>query len=323
MTTIQGTAAILRRDVPGTEITTLGVGGPCSWVVDLSEPSDLDPVMLWARNRDLAVAFLGEGSNVLIADAGFPGLIVRNRILGRQGDRSEVELGGGENLQAVIGWLNGLGLGGMEKMYGIPGTLAGAVVGNAGAYGQEIKDVTTGVDVWTAEGIRTLSWRELDFAYRQSRLKRRRDWCLLRCRLRLTPADDDLAGISTAILASRSAKYPAGLKCPGSFFKNVTVADLPPGALARIPSEFVQYGKVPAGRLLEAVGAKGARRGGAEIAAYHGNLFVNRGGARTEDILALADEFAGRVLERFGIRLEPEVRLIGVPERPQTEREGS
>ncbi len=316
MTSHQDQEIELRSNVPASELTTLGVGGPCAWLVELSDPADLDPLLDRTRTKDLPVVYLGEGSNVLFPDRGFPGLVVRTKILGRRRIGSEVELGGGENLQAVIDWLNSLGLAGMQKMYGIPGTLAGALVGNAGAYGQEIKDVIESVDVWTPSGSRTLSRRDLRLGYRDSTLKYHRDWFVLRCRLRLRSAEEDLTRVSRDVLKKRLLKYPAGLKCPGSFFKNVLVGDLPPGTLARIPGEFIQYGKIPAGRLLEAVGANGARRGEAEIAPYHGNLFINRGSARTEDLLALADEFAGRVLERFGIRLEPEVCLIDAAERP-------
>ncbi|MEJ2078398.1 MAG: UDP-N-acetylmuramate dehydrogenase [Acidobacteriota bacterium] len=316
MTNNQDTGTELRSGVPATELTTLGVGGSCAWLADLSEPADLDPLLDWARTEGLPVVYLGEGSNVLFPDEGFPGLIIRTKILGRRRNGCEVELGGGENLQAVIDWLNSLGLGGMERMYGIPGTLAGALVGNAGAYGQEIKDVIETTDVWTPDGTRTLSRADLDLGYRRSTLKDHRGWFVLRCRLRLHPTDGDLARISNEVLEKRLLKYPVGLKCPGSFFKNVIAGDLPPGVLARIPREFIQYGKIPAGRLLEAVGANGARRGGAQVAPYHGNLFMNRDAARAEDILALADEFSRRVLERFGIRLEPEVCLLGAAARP-------
>lgn len=316
MTSNRDAEVELRQHVPATELTTLGVGGPCAWVAELSDPADLDPLLDWTRTEALPVVYLGEGSNVLLPDPGFPGLIVRTKILGRTRNGSEMELGGGENLQAVIDWLNSLGLAGMERMYGIPGTLAGALVGNAGAYGQEIKDVVESVDVWTPSGTRILSRGDLDLGYRHSALKNRREWFVLRCRLRLRPTGEDLARTSREVLEKRLLKYPLGLKCPGSFFKNILVGDLPPRTLARIPSDFIQYGKIPAGRLLEAVGANGARRGEAEIAPYHGNLFINRGSARTEDLLALAEEFAGRVLERFGIRLEPEVCLIGAASRP-------
>lgn len=320
MTTIQGSTAVLRNDVPAAELTTLGVGGPCSWVADLAAPADLEPLIRWARSRSLPIVYLGEGSNVLFPDDGFPGLVIRTKVPGRQRWGSEVELGGGENLQVVIDWLNDLGLAGLERMYGIPGTLAGALVGNAGAFGQEIREVLTEVDVWTPEGSRTLTRADVGLSYRHSELKNRRDWFILRCRLRLRPVRHDLASVSREVLVIRLRKYPAGLKCPGSFFKNVVAARLSAGILERIPSDFIQYGKIPAGRLLEAVGANGARRGGAEIASYHGNLFINRDAACSEDILALADEFAARVFERFGIRLEPEVCLIGATERPFAKR---
>ncbi len=292
------------------KVTTLCVGGSCHWFAEVSDQQQLEKAWISAREQSLPVLFLGDGSNVLFSDDGFPGLVLRNRILGIERSGNEVQVGGGEDLGRLIGWLNRQGLGGMERIYGVPGTLAGAVVGNAGAYGQEIRDLIVEASVWTPQEVHTLLARDLGFRYRHSVFKERRDWFLLSCTLRLKPSQEDLQQISKEILERRQVKYPPGLKCPGSFFKNIVAADLAQEVLQRIPQDFVQMGKIPAGKLLEAVGAKSAACGDALVADYHTNLIVNRGHATCRDILCLADEYAGRVWESFGIRLEPEILIV-------------
>ena len=301
----------LRSAAPLAPLTTLAIGGRSRWLLEMSDPDQLDSAWRWARSRGLPVLFLGAGSNVLFADAGYEGLVIRNRLRGRERAGNEIRVSGGEDLGETIRWVNGLGLSGLERLYGIPGTLAGAVVGNAGAYGQEIGDRIRDVSFWTPEeGVRTLPASELDFCYRHSLFKERRDWFLLSCTLVLEPASEPLQPVSDEILATRLAKYPVGLRCPGSFFKNVIAAELEPEILSRIPTDFIYYGKIPAGKLLDEVGARGRRIGGALIAPHHANLFVNEEGAASRDMLALARKYSNRVRERFDIGLEPEIRIV-------------
>ncbi len=299
-----------RERVALSKATTLGVGGEARFWVEVHSSQDLDRGWEWAARRALPTLFLGEGSNVLAPDAGFSGLALRNRITGRERCGDVVAVGGGENLPALIRWLNGQGLAGMENMYGIPGTVAGAVVGNAGAYGQEIQDRLVDVDVWSPGGVFTIPVADLKLGYRHSVFKERRDWFVLGCRLRLREDGRNLQALSDAILEKRLMKYPAGLRCPGSFFKNVVADRLEPAVLKRLPADFVVFGKIPAGKLLEAVGANGTRRGDAQFAAYHGNLLMNVGQASQADILGLAREYADKVFERFGVRLEAEVLIV-------------
>jgi UDP-N-acetylmuramate dehydrogenase len=198
----------------------------------------------------------------------------------------------------LIEWTNALGLAGLERMYGIPGTLAGAVVGNAGAYGQEISQVVRRVRVWREGKVREIDASRLDFSYRHSRFKLERDKFIVSCLLELSPSTRKLQKEADEILRRRELKYPPGLRCPGSFFKNVLVADLPAAVRQSLPPEFVMFDKVPAGK-----------EGGAEIASYHGNLLINREGATSRDVLRLAQRFADLVQQCFGIALEPEIRL--------------
>ena len=307
----------LRSQAPLAPLTTLAIGGRTRWLLELADPGQLDSAWRWARRRGLPSLFLGAGSNVLFSDAGYEGLVIRNRLRGRERAGNEIRVSGGEDLGETIRWVNRLGLAGMERLYGIPGTVAGAVVGNAGAYGQEIGDRIREVSFWSPEeGIRTLPASDLDFRYRHSLFKERREWFMLSCTLALEPASEPLQPVSDQILATRLAKYPAGLKCPGSFFKNVIADDLDPEVLSRIPEDFIFYGKIPAGKLLDEVGARGRHIGGALIASHHANLFVNEEGAACRDMLDLARKYSSRVRERFDIELEPEILIVSPNQWP-------
>lgn len=299
----------LRQDVSLADLSTLKVGGTASWFTQVHDLEQLQQTRLWAAEQGLPIFYLGEGSNVLFSDEGFPGLIVQNCITGIEQYGEEVEIGGGQNLLEAIRRLNRLKLSGIERLYGIPGTLAGALVGNAGAYGQQIGDSVVGVSICSDHQIQ-IPALDLDFRYRCSLFQRQPDWFILSCRLRLQKSSEPLQDISDEILTKRLVKYPQGLKCPGSFFKNVQVNEISETTLEKIPEDFIMFGKIPAGKLLEAVGANGVRRGDAQFAEYHGNLIVNLGGATSQDILTLADEYSGRVWERFQIRLEPEIFIV-------------
>lgn len=292
------------------------VGGCCCYLVEVHTCEELEQACSWAQARGVPALFLGDGSNVLFSDQGFPGLVLRNRILGIDRSGNEVRVAGGENLIELIRRLNRQQLAGMERMYGIPGTVAGAVVGNAGAYGQEISQSIVEVETWSENQLRVLTPAEAQFRYRHSAFKERREWFMLGCTFRLQSSVENLQQISEEILLKRLVKYPIGLKCPGSFFKNVIASELPAPVLERIPADFILFGKIPAGKLLQAVGANGARYGDAQIADYHGNLIINLGHATSEQILTLANEYAGRVWERFRIRLEPEIFVVDDHRRP-------
>ncbi|MEE2822700.1 MAG: UDP-N-acetylmuramate dehydrogenase [Acidobacteriota bacterium] len=292
-------------------MSTLKVGGIAEWFTQVNQLQQLQQAQAWAKQEGLPIFYLGDGSNVLFPDGSWPGLVIQNGIKGRQQKSStEVQLCGGENLQNIVCWLNDLGLAGMECLYGIPGTLAGALVGNAGAYGQQLSDAVVEVSFWSGDQIEVLSSSELDFGYRHSIFKTHREWFILNCQMRLTESIEPLQDVSGEILSRRLKKYPVGLKCPGSFFKNISIHQVPQKILEKIPEDLIMFDKIPAGKLLEAVGANGMRRGDAQFASYHGNLIINLDKATSQDILLLAREYAEQVWNRFSIRLEPEIFIF-------------
>ncbi|MEK9178771.1 MAG: UDP-N-acetylenolpyruvoylglucosamine reductase, partial [Patescibacteria group bacterium] len=152
---------------------------------------------------------------------------------------------------------------------------------------------------------------ECNFSYRDSDFKKNK-YVLLEAEFRLDKGDTEaLKKEVNETLTIRLKKYKPGIACPGSFFKNVQVKDLSRQQLEKIPKEKIVYEKIPAGYLLEEVGAKGAKKGEIEIAAFHANLFMNKGKGTSQDFFALSQEFRQKVKEKFGIELESEVQLIG------------
>ena len=302
----------LKRDINLALHTTLGIGGPARYFFQARTEDRLKEAVRWSVGERVPWMVIGSGSNLLVSDRGFPGLVIKNDIAGIKQSGQKLIVKGGTLLQDLVDFANQAGLGGLEKMTGIPGTVAGAVCGNAGAYGQAISDRLVWVKVFAGRKERSLNRDLCRFSYRESIFKEKKDLIILEAEFRLErTAPQDLQAVSREIRALREKKYPAGLKCPGSFFKNLRVEDLPPRARAKIPKDKIVHGKVPAGYLLEEVGAKGKSLGGVKIASYHGNLFFTEGEGTAEDFLALAKECRRRVKKRFGVRLDPEVQLVG------------
>lgn len=199
---------------------------------------------------------------------------------------------------------------GLQSLSGIPGTVGGAVVGNAGAYGHSISEVVEKVEIWNGKLRRWLTKNDCEFSYRESIFKKK-PYLVLRviCKLQQGSADQ-LRIISEEIITLRQKKYKPGLKCPGSFFKNVLVQDIDKKSLDMIDQSIIIDGKIPAGYLLSEVGARGMKVGNIEIADFHGNLFINRGGGLARDVKKLAEILKSKVKDKFGIMLEEEIRYF-------------
>lgn len=288
-------------------LTTLGIGGKAALFVEIRKEKEIKDI---PKNSPWYV--IGSGSNIIAPDKGFPGLVIKISIKDFKRDVNKIYVGAGDNLLNFIKKINSLGFSGMEKMAGIPGTIAGAVYGNAGAYGQEIKNNILMVKIFDGKKIRWISKAKCNFGYRTSVFKKNKDWIILGAEFLYKKDDPEkLAEISRDIIKLREKKYKPGLRCPGSFFKNVIFKNLPKLAREKIPADKVIYGKVPAGYLLENIGAKGITSGGIRVAKHHGNLFYNAGGGRAKDIKKLATLLKNKVFKKFGVKLEEEVQYLG------------
>lgn len=295
--------------------TTLGIGGPAKFFVEAESEQEIMDAVKRAARENISFMVIGEGSNLLIADKGFAGLIIKNKLKGISEDGGLITVKTGTPLQELIDFTIESGFAGMQKMTGIPGTVGGAVYGNAGAYGQTISDRLIRVKVFDGENTFWVGKNECNFAYRDSDFKNEK-YVLLEAEFKLDRGNAEaLRKEAGETLAVRLKKYKPGIACPGSLFKNVQVKDLSQEQLAKIPQDKIVYEKIPAGYLLEEVGAKGAKRGEIEIAPFHANLFINRGKGTAGDFFALSEEFRQKVKEKFGIELESEVQLVGFDQK--------
>jgi UDP-N-acetylmuramate dehydrogenase len=187
--------------------------------------------------------------------------------------------------------------------------VGGAIYGNAGAYGHSIQECVESVRFFDGSAVRELWSNKLDFSYRNSVFKSFKDWVVLDAVLKLEQADSaELRSTADGILRIRNEKYPPTMKCAGSIFKNLLLADLPPGVM--VPGKVVREGKVPSAYFLEAAGAKGLAIGGLRVADSHANLIYNEGSGTARDLWHLIETLKVGVWEKFGVRLEEEVQSI-------------
>lgn len=297
-------------------ITTLSIGGPAKKFVVVNTEEELLEALQYAKQNNLDHLIIGGGSNLLISDAGFNGLVIKNEITGISHTGCVISgcvILSGTPLQELVDYTIAHGLSGLQKLNGIPGTVGGAVYGNAGAYGQSISDHITYVSALDPNNLTIQQFNNAGFSYRDSIFKKNH-FIILETTFQLEKGNPEiLKKEAEEVLAKRAVKYPAGIKCPGSFFKNLIASEIPAEILKNIPQEKIVYSKVPAGALLEEVGAKGQLLGDIEITTYHANLFINKGTGTAKDFYNLAKTYALRVKERFGITLEPEVQLINLP----------
>lgn len=298
-------------------LTTLKIGGQAKYLLNVKSEQELTGALNFVQQQKIPWYVIGDGSNIVASDKGFKGLIIKIDIKKFDVEGPNVTVGAGNNLLDFIFRLNHLGLAGLEKMAGIPGTVAGAVYGNAGAYGQEIKDKITKVKILSQNNVRWISKSDCQFSYRESIFKKKKNWIIVQAAFNLQRSDPkELIKTSKDIIKLREQKYRPGLLCPGSFFKNIVLADLPLKArqslIQKVPKDKIMYGKIPAGYLLEQVGAKGMQMGGIKVAEHHGNLFYNTGKGKASDIRKLAVLLKNKIEKEFGIELEEEIQYLGI-----------
>lgn len=306
-------------------LTTFGVGGRARWYLRVSTPEELTNAANEAKASGIPYLLMAGGSNLVFSDETYPGLlihylaredarpeIIRSRLLVGNKFSGLVQCEVGLPLATLINFAVENGLAGLEALSGIPGTVGGAIVGNAGAYGQCISDHIEKIEIWDGEKVGWLEKDKAGFVYRNSIFKNEgKNWLVLRAIFNLEKGDGvKLLKKSKEIIEIRNAKYVPGTKCPGSYFKNVLVSTIMPAALAKIDQSKIRDGKIPAGYLLEEVGAKGMREGEAVVANFHGNLIINEGHATYADVIKLVTKLKKLVKDRFGIGLDEEVRYM-------------
>ncbi len=278
--------------------TTLGAGGPARAFARPESLEELEEALAWARERELPVATIGLGSNLLVADEGFAGLVLKlgGELAEARADGERLLAGGGAANAVCLHRVRAASLGGFEFACAIPGTIGGGVWMNAGAYGSDWSAILDRALVVDGEGAQWLTPAELGLRYRHSELRHGQVVARAEFTLGAVPEEQIRANV-TRLQALRKAAQPTNRRTFGSVFKN--------------PEH-----ELSAGRMLEACGLKGHRIGGAQISPRHANFIENADGARAADAIALMAEARRRALEQFGVELVHEVELLGPIELP-------
>lgn len=292
-----GTDLQFARDLAS--LTSLQTGGPASYFLIARSAGDLVRAIQAAARLNIPVFVMGGGSNLLVSDDGFDGLVIKFEITGlKLVDSSTVESRAGERLVDLVDFATEHSLSGLEFAAGIWGTVGGAIYGNAGAYGGEIGNRLEKATLVDQRGeLKEVPSDYFQFGYRHSCLKETRE-VVVSAWFSLRPGDrEEIKNRVDDILLQRAQRHP-DKRTAGCFFRNV-------------PDDSREYGKQPAGYLLEEAGAKELKVGGAEVYPKHANIIVNTGNATSKDIRRLADMMKQRVLDRFGIELQEEIQQLG------------
>lgn len=340
----------IQQNVPLAPLTTFRVGGPAKYFCEVSNEKELREALEYAEGNKLAVFVMGGGSNILVSDNGFDGLVIKLRVeskkikVANQNSKLTVECWAGDSLASLVNFCRDNNLTGLEWAAGIPGSIGGAVRGNAGAYGNEIKDNIDYVAVLdlsdrlayfdgktqnskifakgeSASGRKTQNCNselknftkdDCKFSYRNSIFKQNPNLIIVSGVLRLEKGDKvEIENKMKEIIAKRTEKIPKD-PSPGSFFKNPVVED------EKLIGKFehdtgcqCRDSKIPAGWLIDEVGLRGKSVGGAAVSDKHGNFVINRDSAKAEDIIMLASMIKMKVRDQLGVQLVEEIQYVG------------
>jgi UDP-N-acetylmuramate dehydrogenase len=288
----------IEEHVPLARFTTLGTGGAARFFARVESVAELENALRFAAAHEVGVAVVGLGSNLLAADEGVDRLVLKlvGDLSAVDVDETRVLAGGGAPNAVVLHRARAAGLGGFEFACAIPGTTGGGVWMNAGAYGSDFARVLDSALVVSRRGHAWLTPAELGLTYRRSNLQHGQVVARVALQLEARPVDEIKTTVAQ-LQALRKAAQPTNKRTFGSVFKN--------------PEH-----ELTAGRMLEACGLKGRRMGGAQISPKHANFIENAGGAETADAIALMVEARRRAFEQFGVELQHEVELLGLPELP-------
>ncbi|MDO8514054.1 MAG: UDP-N-acetylmuramate dehydrogenase [bacterium] len=303
----------IQENIPLAPLTTFQIGGPARYFVDVTTDDEMREALAWAHEKRIKFVVLAGGSNVLIPDDGIDALVIH--IAGGMYSFAGNELAAdaGCNLLELIQAAGKKGLGGWEKLAGIPGTIGGAVRGNAGAFGPEIKDFVgqvKAINMNTGES-RTFVTAECGFTYRNSFFKQHPKWLITRAFVHLQKVDAaESAKRAEETIAEREKRHLQNVKAAGSFFMNPTASAEIVAMFEKEKGVKSREGRVPAGWLIEKAGMKGATVGGAIASLQHPNYLVNQKNATASDVLSLSKKIEEEIKKEFGVQLEREAAVL-------------
>jgi UDP-N-acetylmuramate dehydrogenase len=285
----------IKEDEPLASRTSFGIGGPAEFFLELARPEAIQKAMDGCCERGIPYLLLGAGTNLLIADGGVEGLVLRVVNRDHQVDGTRVRAGAGLKMMRLARLVADANLRGFEFAIGVPGTVGGAVYQDAGCWGKELREVLVEVEGYMpGRGLQRWTAADLDLGYRTSALREGelKGALVISATVQLQRGDGEEAKeLMARLTRERNETQPIKTKNCGSVFKN------PPGDSA--------------GRLVQAAGLKGLREGAAVVSTLHGNFIVNEGGATPAEVRALIEKVMAQVKRRFGVQLEPEVEMVG------------
>lgn len=305
----------LKKNVPLAPLTTFHIGGNANYFVEATGALELAEAVEYAEEQRLPFFIFGGGSNILFSDKGFSGMVIRMVDGGIQISGERILCGAGVPLFDLVLAAGKAGLAGIERLAGIPGSFGGAVRGNAGAFGAEIGSVITSVKGYVRDTNMVKEYKRevCGFSYRTSLFKKNPDLIILSAEIKLQSGDK--TGIEKIIhdtVAVRESKHPQSALCAGSFFMNPIVTS------EKLRKEFEKDtgvapkdDKLPAGWLIDHVGLRGKKIGGAMVSDKHPNYLVNTGNATAEDVITLASLVKTRVRDELRVQLKEEVQFVG------------
>ncbi|MCX6785958.1 MAG: UDP-N-acetylmuramate dehydrogenase [Candidatus Komeilibacteria bacterium] len=307
----------VKENEPLANHTTFQIGGPAKVYLEAKSPTELLEILKIIKQRGLKYIMIGGGSNLLVSDAGYDGAVIKTNPGELLIENNLITADAGCTLAGLIMKTLDLGLTGLEFAAGVPGTVGGAIKGNAGTYGEAMDKAVKTVDFINDNlEIETCTGQQCNFAYRHSIFKEHDSWLIVSAVLQLTTGD--LAASRKLIderLAYRTTSQPHGYPSAGCTFKNIAYTETIAENLKKLNWElspkFKEYQKIPASWVIEKLDLKGKTIGKAQIAEKHANYIINLGGAKADDVIRLIGYIKQQVRDKTGIQLEEEVRYVG------------
>lgn len=305
----------IQENIPMAPLTSFRLGGNARYYVEVKTLDELKEALQFAKEKNTDFYVLGGGSNVVVCDSGFLGVVIRMKINETCANDNVLEIGAGVPLIKAINVAAAEELSGMESLAGIPGTVGGAVRGNAGAFGSEIGPLVKSVKVLDVEKMSEVIFNRADceFGYRTSAFKNNKNLIIISVQFELSFGESE--AIKQKIqqtIAMRTSKGLHGVMSAGSFFMNPVVEN------KQLLDEFEKEngapsknGKIPAGWIIEQAGLKGKKIGGAQMSEIHANYLINTGDATADDVMMLQSYVKQQIRDQFGIQMQEEVNYVG------------
>ena len=317
MQDVKGLLKNVEENIPLARYTSFKIGGPARFFYAAKSKEDLEMALKVVKEAQIAYYILGNGTNILVSDKGFDGLVIKIQDTSFKIEDDSVIAGAGVSLGKAVNGSVKAGLAGLEWLVGIPGSIGGAICGNAGAFGHSIGEKVESVEVLDPNDLskRQMSRGDCRFSYRESIFKEAK-FVILEVRLKLEKGKKEESDNLTRDYIKKRSHHPVGFPSAGSVFKNPIIEknqkvfeDL----VKKYPEaeKFRTNGKIPAGWLIEEYGLLGKKIGGAMISKEHGNFIVNVGGAKATDVVMLISLIKQKIRVNFGIQLEEEIRYVG------------